>query len=88
MGYGRPVLLSDIPENREVGGDVAVYFKTSDVNDLEVQIRVMLDSESVAERGRMGAERVRQLYSWDDLARRVEVFYQDVLDRRREGPGV
>jgi len=51
MSFGRCVLLSDIPENREVGGDAAYYFKTGDSNELRDALNNLLeDREAVGRR--------------------------------------
>ena len=39
MSFGRRCLVSDIPENKEACGDHAMYFKKSDVADLEEKLR-------------------------------------------------
>ncbi len=84
MGYGKAVLLSDIPENQEVGGDVAEYFKTNDVNSLAAQLEMMLEDEyDLAGRAQRGVERVADHYNWDRLAEEVEAHYLEVLERRR-----
>ncbi|MFQ5511657.1 MAG: glycosyltransferase family 4 protein [Candidatus Krumholzibacteriia bacterium] len=82
MGYGRAVLLSDIPENREVGGPAAEYFKVHDVSKLTEQLEAMLeDSYDLGSRGRRGVERVAGHYNWDRLAEEVEGYYYEVLGR-------
>ncbi len=80
MGFGRCALLSDIPENSEVGGDVAVYFKTNDVSDLRFLLQELLkDSTVVAERGRRGRERIEERFNWDRVTDEVEQYYLDLL---------
>ena len=80
MGYGRCVLLSDIPENQEVGGNIARYFKTDDGNDLQAQLQALLESpDEVARRGQQSTERVGDKYDWDVLAEQVEAFYHKTL---------
>jgi glycosyltransferase involved in cell wall biosynthesis len=82
MGFARPVLLSDIPENQEVGGDAAMFFKTNDVNDLRDKLQVMLDDdEGRARRGREGRQRVAGIFNWNKLAVQVETYYYEVLER-------
>ncbi len=83
MGYGKATLLSDIPENREVGGEAAEYFKVNDVNSLTGQLETMLEDDyDLDARGRLGVERVAGHYNWDRLADGVEAYYYEVLRRR------
>ena len=83
MAHGRAVLLSDIPENREVGGDAAIYFKSGDVNSLHEQLKKMLDAtdEDLAPQMKAGLERATREYNWDLIADQVEAYYHEVLGR-------
>lgn len=84
MGFAKPVLLSDIPENREVGGDAASYFKVNDVNGLRLQLNKILENgDALDAGGQAGLERVRELYNWDDVAARTEAFYRETLGQNR-----
>lgn len=82
MGYGKATLLSDIPENREVGGDGALFFKVNDINELAYGLNALLeDSEGRAARGREGRARVAGQFNWNRLAKRTEAYYFEVLER-------
>jgi len=87
MAHGRPVLLSDIAENHEVGGGSAVYFKCSDSNALRDQLRVLIEDEGRRrERGAAARERAHRHYDWDDITDRIESLYYRTLEaRRRDG---
>lgn len=80
MAHGRPLVLSDIPENAEVGGTVGRYFKCGDVNALATALQELVEDES--ERRRMGREalqRCETIYNWDLVADQVEAEYYRVL---------
>lgn len=82
MGYAKCTLLSDIPENLEVAGDVGIFFKTNDVNSLRSKLKVLLDDAGeCAARGKAGRQRVADHYNWDRLAVDVEAYYHEVLGR-------
>jgi glycosyltransferase involved in cell wall biosynthesis len=82
MAHGRALVLSDIPENREVGGDAARFFKCGDSNSLHNTLEdVLQDGAARAELGRRGVERVRETYNWEAVTDRVESFYYQVLER-------
>lgn len=83
MAFGRCVLLSDIPENVEVGGDVAVYFKTRNANELRSALKGMLEDEpGLAARGALGRRRVEERFNWDCLVGELEEYYCEVLGAR------
>jgi glycosyltransferase involved in cell wall biosynthesis len=81
MAHGRPLLLSDIPENVEVGGDAARYFRCGDVNAL---LRALEDTVSDAPGrdllSRTARERAETIYNWDVVADQVESFYYRVME--------
>lgn len=76
---GAPVLASDIPTNREVAGDAAVYADPFDVAALERGIRAVL--ERTDDRRRRGLERADR-FSWESTADRVRAACGNV-DKRR-----
>ena len=73
MACGTPVVATDEPALREVGGDAAVY---ANVDDLAAAVRQAL-RESDA-RSAAGLERAR-LFSWEESARRAVAAYLQVL---------
>jgi len=73
MACGTPVVATDEPALREVGGDAAVY---ANVDDLAAAVRQAL-RESDA-RSAAGLARAR-LFSWEESARRAVAAYFEVL---------
>lgn len=81
MGYARGQLLSDIPENREVAGDAAKYFKSSDSNSLYESLKNLIeDREALSELGNRGIRRVESEFNWDHIADAVERFYRQLVN--------
>jgi glycosyltransferase involved in cell wall biosynthesis len=75
MGFGRPLVVHDTPENREVAGDAALYFDVRDARGLADAIRAISASPEtrtkLVEAGRARVERFR----WDEAAARtLDVF--------------
>lgn len=69
MGHGACCLVNDTPENREVAGEVALYFEAARPETLAAALeRVRARPEEAAERGRRAAERARERYSWEVVA--------------------
>jgi glycosyltransferase involved in cell wall biosynthesis len=69
MGYGNCVVVHDAPENREVAGDVAIYFRVDLPGSLARTLEwVRRHPEEAGRRGRAAAERARARYSWESIA--------------------
>lgn len=84
MSFAKPVLVSDIPENIEVAGGVAVTFRSADVADLAMAIDSMLtmDAAELELRGRLGRARVESAYTWDLVTDALEKVYARVLEKK------
>jgi glycosyltransferase involved in cell wall biosynthesis len=84
LSYGRCVLLSDIPENLEVGADCAMAFRNRDVEDLRTKLETLIrDPALVRSYEGKAREYIRQQYSWDRVAKKTEAVYQDLLGGTR-----
>ena len=85
MSFGRPVLVSDIPENLEVASEIAVTFRGTDARDLVRAMEELLAmrEDERSERGRLARERVRREYSWDRVTDSVESLYLGLVHSRR-----
>jgi glycosyltransferase involved in cell wall biosynthesis len=80
MGAGLCVLASDIPENRELIGDCGFIFRAGNGIDLTRMLSFLLKDPAL--RGRTGKKaraRIEQNYLWDNVTRRIEVTYREVL---------
>jgi glycosyltransferase involved in cell wall biosynthesis len=82
MAHGRPLLLSDIPENREVGGEAAVYFRCGDARELQKSLEYLLGSETArADLSARARRRAEETYNWDHIADQTESFYYRAMER-------
>jgi len=80
MAHGRACVLSDIPENTEVGGDAARFFKCGDDKALAAELQTLI--EDTAARNALGAiarSRCEVHYNWETIADQVESYYYRVL---------
>lgn len=68
MALGTPVVVSDIPIFREIGGDAAVYVDPASAKAIAAGVRSLESPEAWAERSRLSRERAAA-YSWRDSAR-------------------
>jgi len=73
MACGTPVVATDDPALREVGGDAALYAEEGGFADA---IRLALSERDA--RARAGIERAR-LFSWVESARRAVAAYREVI---------
>jgi glycosyltransferase involved in cell wall biosynthesis len=84
LSYGRCVLLSDIPENMEVGEDCAVSFRSKDVGDLREKLEMLIRHPEVVKQyeGKARAH-IQAHYSWDKVAENTETVYRELLAGRK-----
>jgi glycosyltransferase involved in cell wall biosynthesis len=83
LSYGTCIVASDIPANREVIGDAGLTFPPGDVEALRRQLAALLDDPELAERQRrLAAAQARSQPDWDEVARRTEALYLDLLAGR------
>ena len=84
LSYGRCVLLSDIPENMEVGEDCAVSFQSKNVEDLREKLEMLIRRPEVVKSYEAKARsHIQAHYSWDKVAENTETLYRDLLAHRK-----
>jgi glycosyltransferase involved in cell wall biosynthesis len=80
MGAGLCVLVSDIPENREVVEGAGFTFRAGDETELARMLDFLLSKPMIrAEAGRAARERVQEHYRWPLIARQIENEYLKLL---------
>ena len=77
MSYNCPCLVSNIPENMEVGKDYVRYFESKNTKDLEKQLRKCLESGNGMKSG--CTEYIRENYSWDTVVQKTLDVYNEVI---------
>ena len=71
LGHGAATLVHDTPENREVAGDAALYFRAEEPATLAAALERLLASPGEAEAlRRAAAARARARYDWEEIADR------------------
>jgi glycosyltransferase involved in cell wall biosynthesis len=81
LSFGNCIVASDIPANREVIGDAGLTFPPGDVEALRRQLATLLDDPAAVEHYRLlAAAQARSQPDWDEVARRTEALYLDLLD--------
>jgi glycosyltransferase involved in cell wall biosynthesis len=82
MGYGNCAVVNDTPENREVAGEEALYFRAAEPESLTRELeRVRNDPEEARARGAALAERAARLYSWERVADQYAELFRQLAGR-------
>ena len=81
MSLGTPIVVSDIPIFREIGGEVGVYADPRDPAAFAAAVRVLDDEATWLARSTAARDRAR-LFDWD---RSADVLYE-VLRRVAKKP--
>lgn len=77
MSYGNCCLTSDIDECTEVCEDKAVYFKKSDIKDLQDKLTYLLSNEEVVNKLKNTAEDfILSKYNWDKVCEQTINLYR------------
>ena len=80
MALGKCVISTDLPETRGVVEDVAILFKSQNVEDLREKIIFALQNpDKVAAYGKLAAQRIEERYNWDVVARQYEALSYKAL---------
>jgi glycosyltransferase involved in cell wall biosynthesis len=75
MGFGRPVLVHDTPENREVAGGAALFWDAREPESLTRLLASLLsDPARQEELGAAARRRARERYLWDDVTTAYEAL--------------
>jgi glycosyltransferase involved in cell wall biosynthesis len=84
LSFGRCVLISDIPENREVAEEVAPSFRSKDVDDLREKLEALIRQPDLVRHYESKARgHIRENYSWDKVAEHTEAVYRELMGGRR-----
>ena len=81
MSYDCPCLVSDIPENLEVGGEYVVSFKSKNTDDLRSKLIECLTDSKYFKRG--SREYIKKKYDWNSVVDRTLELYKSENDSTR-----
>lgn len=85
MGYGLPVLVSDIPGNLEAIGDTGYSFRCNNETHLRQQLESLLaNTSNLREKGVLAKQRVEKEYNWNTITTATEQAYAEQISKRTE----
>jgi glycosyltransferase involved in cell wall biosynthesis len=87
MGYGNCIVANDTPENREVAGEAALWFRAAAPETLAARLeRVRQDPATARELGRRAAARAARLYSWEGVTDRYAELFARLAGQYGDNP--
>lgn len=81
MALGTPVIASDIPIFREVGGDAASYVDPASPTDFAAAVQKLRDDPHWQDVSRRSVARAQD-FSWDESAQQLVDVAHDIMERR------
>lgn len=80
MGYGVPILVSDIRENMDVAGEVAYSFKTNNVADLRNKLDELINGNiDFSNNIREAQDLIENRYNWEIIGQKTISLYIRLL---------
>lgn len=82
MAAGRPVIAADCVFNREVLGDLGIFFESNDGSLASGMLRVIGDSDCANAQIESNIQRIKAKYNWDIIADKYEALFQKIVGHR------
>ncbi len=80
MALGKPIVAFDLPGNRFLAGPGALYARANDSADFAAKLAQLMDAPAMRqEMGRVGRERVRDRFAWEQSAATLLHAYQRLI---------
>lgn len=85
MSFGKPVLVSDIPENRALIGSHGFTFTAASVGDLRAKLQELLaQPDTVARMGALSRSYVMHHFDWEHIASQYILIYKHALGMKQK----
>lgn len=86
MGYGLPVVISDIEENLEVVSGFGLKFKNKNVTDLTKKLKLAVNRPaSIKKQAQLAKRKINKKYNWNDITKQTIALYKDVIALKYKG---
>ncbi len=79
LSYGLPVLVSDIPANKEIELPAERYFRCGDVDDLKEKMEVLMEKGLSEEQRQEIQNQIEEKYNWDSIAEQTIAVYRKAI---------
>lgn len=80
LSYGIPVLVSDIPANKEVGLPAQRYFKCGEVSELKAKMVALLENGFVDDEREKIQFLLSEKYNWNKIADQTMKVYETAIN--------
>lgn len=79
LSYGLPVLVSDIPQNKELPLPECRYFKVGDINQLSQKLKELMKAGISKKEKTQQLEFLKNDYNWDKIAQQTKKIYKTLI---------
>ena len=80
--FGTPVVASDIPVMREVGGSASRYFQLDDIESAARELQTVIDDRSAAESMSVHGQAHARQFTWANAACVYRKVFNDLVERQ------
>lgn len=85
MGYGVPILTSDIKENTDVIKDMGFTFESKNIESLSAELeKAINDNDNLENMAIKAREEAKSKYNWSGIAEKTERAYMNVLSEKNK----
>ncbi|MDD4899576.1 MAG: glycosyltransferase family 4 protein [Candidatus Omnitrophica bacterium] len=77
--FAKCLLVSNIPEFKEVLKDAGVYFQKGNARDLRNKLEYLINHPEVVKQKGLEAKRIAAGYNWDNIVESLEGIYSQLL---------
>jgi glycosyltransferase involved in cell wall biosynthesis len=84
MGYGKAVIVSNIPENLEAISEAGMSFSQGNILDLSSKMAELLaDEEKIKLFAEAGKKRAQEVYNWKNIAIKTQALYIETINKKK-----
>lgn len=79
MSFGLPVLVSDIPANREINLPAERFFQCGSVQDLREKMKFHIEKELTEQESKALRRMIKEKYNWQKIAEQTIAVYRQAI---------
>lgn len=78
------VLVSNIPENKEVVGSLGFYFQNKNILSLKKELNHLISNPGIVKKyKKAGLSTLKKTYDWDKITKKVETTYLNSINNKK-----